>query len=53
MRRILLRPQQVVKEPDQRRNLFRTRCKAKGKCCKLIIDNGEIRVEEDTSSYSI
>ena len=29
-----------MQEPTQRRNLFRTMCKEKGKCCKLIIDNG-------------
>ena len=40
IRRILLRPQKGVQEPNQRRNLFKTRCKIKGKCYKLIIDNG-------------
>ena len=40
MKRVLLKPQKEVKEPAQRRNLFRTMCKVKGKCCKLIIDNG-------------
>ena len=42
MRRIPLRPQQGVHEPDKRGNLFKTRCKTKCKCCKLIIDNGSI-----------
>ena len=27
-------------EPTQRRNLFRTMYKEKGRCCKLIIENG-------------
>jgi hypothetical protein len=31
-----------VHEPSQRKNLFGTMCKSKGKCCKLIIDNGSI-----------
>ena len=29
-----------MQEPTKRRNLFRTMCKEKGKCCKLIIHNG-------------
>lgn len=40
MKKFLLKPQKVVQEPSQRRNLFRTICKEKGKCCKLIINNG-------------
>ena len=39
MRRTLLRPQQGVQELDKRRNLFKTWCKERGKCCKLIINN--------------
>jgi len=35
MKRILLKPNKEVHEPAQRKNLFRTMCKAKGKCCKL------------------
>ena len=35
---LLLR--KVIDEPFQRRILFKTVCKAKGKCCKLIIDSG-------------
>ena len=27
-------------EPDQRRSLFRTRCKCEDKCCDVIIDGG-------------
>jgi hypothetical protein len=30
----------VEKEPDQRKNLFRTRCKCEGKVCNVIIDRG-------------
>ena len=30
----------VIDESVQRRRLFKTVCKAKGKCCKLIIDSG-------------
>jgi hypothetical protein len=39
MKRILLKPNKEVHEPAQRKNLFRTMCKEKGKCCKLIFDN--------------
>ena len=42
MNRVLLKPQKVVQEPSQRRNLCRTMCKIEGKCCKLIIDNESI-----------
>lgn len=37
LRRVLL---EGAKEPVQRRTLFRTVCKSKGKCCKLVIDSG-------------
>ena len=30
----------VIDESVQRRSLFKTVCKAEGKCCKLIIDSG-------------
>jgi len=32
----------VIEEPTQRKSLFRTTCKSKGKCCKVIIDSGSI-----------
>ena len=35
---LLLR--KVIDEPVQRRILFKIVCKAKGKCCKLIVDSG-------------
>ena len=35
---LLLR--KVIDESFQRRSMFKTVCKAKGKCCKLIIDSG-------------
>ena len=38
---LLLRKEVVaINESVQRRSLFRTVCKNKGKCCKLIIDIG-------------
>ena len=40
MKIVLLNRQNNVQEPTQRRNLFRTMCKEKGKCYKLIIDSG-------------
>jgi len=38
--KILLKPEKEVVEPVQRKALFRTVCKAKGKCCKMVIDSG-------------
>eukprot|EP00253_Pinus_taeda_P013296 PITA_13296 len=40
LRRTLLRLEKEIGEPAQRKNLFRTTCKSKGKCCKVIIDSG-------------
>ncbi|KAH9315271.1 hypothetical protein KI387_023898 [Taxus chinensis] len=40
MKRVLLKPNKEAMEPPQRKNLFRTRCKSKGKCCKVVIDSG-------------
>lgn len=40
LKRVLLKPEKEVQEPPQRNNVFRTMCKEKGKCYKLIIDNG-------------
>eukprot|EP00253_Pinus_taeda_P024789 PITA_24789 len=38
--RTLLRAEPEIGEPTERKNLFRTTCKSKGKCCKVIIDTG-------------
>ena len=40
MHKVLLKPAKETAEPVQRKSLFKTMCKAKGKCCKLVIDNG-------------
>eukprot|EP00253_Pinus_taeda_P017296 PITA_17296 len=40
LNKVLLKPAKEVAELDQRKALFRTVCKARGKCCKLIIDSG-------------
>ena len=40
LKRILLKVAKEAGEPAQRKNLFRTICKSKGKCCKLVIDSG-------------
>eukprot|EP00253_Pinus_taeda_P033292 PITA_33292 len=40
LRRTLLRSEKEIGELAQRKNLFRTTCKSKGKCCKVIIDSG-------------
>lgn len=40
LRRTLLKTKREIEELAQRKNLFRTTYKSKGKCCKVIIDNG-------------
>eukprot|EP00253_Pinus_taeda_P028343 PITA_28343 len=40
LKKVLLKEANEAKEPVQRRTLFRTVCKSKGKCCKLVIDSG-------------
>eukprot|EP00253_Pinus_taeda_P029329 PITA_29329 len=40
LNKVLLKPAKEIAEPDQRKALFRTVCKSRGKCCKVIIDSG-------------
>eukprot|EP00253_Pinus_taeda_P024702 PITA_24702 len=40
MHKVLLKLAKDTVEPVQRKSLFKTMCKAKCKCCKLVIDNG-------------
>lgn len=40
MRRVMMDKHNV--EPMQRRNLFQSICKSRGKCCKVIMDGGSI-----------
>eukprot|EP00253_Pinus_taeda_P007800 PITA_07800 len=40
LHKVLLKPVKEVTEQTQRKSLFRTICKSRGKCCKLIIDSG-------------
>ena len=40
LHKVLLKPIKEVIEQTQRKALFRTVCKSRGKCCKLIIDSG-------------
>ena len=40
MHKVLLKPTKETTEPVQRKYLFKTMCKEKGKCCKLVIDSG-------------
>eukprot|EP00253_Pinus_taeda_P027745 PITA_27745 len=40
LKRALLKVEKETEEPVQRNSLFRTTCKSKGKCCKVIIDSG-------------
>jgi hypothetical protein len=41
--RILLKPEhKLIEEHEQRKRVFKTRCKVEGKCCNLIINEGSI-----------
>ena len=40
MRKVLLKVGEDTGRSVKRRNLFEIYCKARGKCCKLIIDSG-------------
>jgi len=40
IKKIWLKTNKDVYEQAQRRSLFRTMCKSKGKCCKLVINSG-------------
>eukprot|EP00253_Pinus_taeda_P004893 PITA_04893 len=40
LKRVLLKAEKEKGELAQRKSLFRTTCKSKGKCCKVIIDSG-------------
>eukprot|EP00253_Pinus_taeda_P030639 PITA_30639 len=39
LNKVLLKPAKEVAEPDQRKALFHTVCKSRGKCCKVIVDS--------------
>ena len=39
MKRTLIKFDKEVKEPTQRKIIFRTICKSRGKCCKVVIDS--------------
>ena len=42
-RRVLLKPeQQLIEELEQRKRVFKTKCKMQNKCCNLIIYGGSI-----------
>jgi hypothetical protein len=40
LKRVLVKAEKEVHEPSQRKSLFKTVCKSRGKCCKIIIDIG-------------
>jgi hypothetical protein len=42
LKRVLIKEEKETHEPTQRKNLFRTTCKSKGKVCKVFIDSGII-----------
>eukprot|EP00253_Pinus_taeda_P032629 PITA_32629 len=42
LHKVLLKPVDESVEQTQRKALFRTICKSRGKCCKMIIDSGSM-----------
>ena len=40
LHKVLLKPVREITDQTQRKVLFRTFCKSRGKCYKLIIDSG-------------
>ena len=42
LKSVLVKSEKQVHEPSQRKGLFRTRCKSQGKCCKMVINSGNI-----------
>jgi hypothetical protein len=43
-RRVLLKPEtKVAEEPEQRKKVFKTKCKIQDKCCHLVIDGGSTK----------
>jgi hypothetical protein len=40
LKRVLIKSEKEAKEPSQRKSIFRTVCKSRGKCCKVVIDSG-------------
>ena len=40
LKRVMIKSEKESKESSQRKSLFRTVCKSRGKCCKVVIDNG-------------
>ena len=38
--KIFLKPEKEAVKPIQRKDLFKTVCKSKGKCFKMVIDSG-------------
>jgi hypothetical protein len=42
--RVLLKPEKkIVEELEQRKKVFKTKCKVQGKCCNLVIDGGSTK----------
>ena len=41
--KVLLNPEKENAKPAKRKALYRTMCKVKGKCCKMVIDSGSTK----------
>ena len=42
LKRVLVKTENKVHEPTQRKSMFRTKCKSRGECCKIVIDSSSI-----------
>ena len=40
LKRVLLKAKKEANEPAQWKSIFKTVCKSKEKCCKIVIDSG-------------
>jgi hypothetical protein len=40
LKRVLIKVVKETHEPTQRKGIFKTTCKSRGKCCKVVIDSG-------------
>jgi len=41
LKRVLIKAYKETHEPTQRKSLFRTTCKSRGKCYKVVIESGK------------
>jgi hypothetical protein len=49
LKRVLIKVEKETHEPTQIKSLFKTMCKSKGKCCKVVIDSGSADILVSTN----